>query len=58
VLQLFEPYLDADGARRFKETLRTYGEVLGAARDWDVFCLETLPAAMPDLSGAASCRQP
>ncbi len=50
VLQLFDGYLDADGARRFKETLRTYGEILGEARDWDVFCLETLPAAMPDLS--------
>ena len=50
VLQLFDQYLDADSAKRFKATLRTYGEVLGAARDWDVFCLETLPAAMPDLS--------
>ena len=50
VLQLFDPYLDVDRARRFKEALRTYGEILGAARDWDVFCLETLPGAMPDLS--------
>ena len=32
VLQLFDGYLDADGASRFKETLRTYGEILGEAR--------------------------
>ena len=50
VLQLFDQYLEADSVKRFKATLRTYGEVLGAARDWDVFCLETLPAAIPDLS--------
>ncbi|NEU14795.1 CHAD domain-containing protein [Methylobacterium sp. BTF04] len=50
ILQLFDPYLSADSARRFKEALRTHGQILGAARDWDVFCLETLPAAMPDLS--------
>jgi triphosphatase len=50
VLQLFEPYLDANGVGRFTDTLRTYGQILGAARDWDVFCLETLPGAMPDLS--------
>jgi triphosphatase len=50
VLQLFDPYLDADGAGRFTETLRTYGQILGAARDWDVLCLETLPGAMPNLS--------
>jgi triphosphatase len=50
VLQLFHRYLDADSAERFEATLRTYGEILGVARDWDVFCLETLPAAMADLS--------
>jgi inorganic triphosphatase YgiF len=49
-LQLFDQYLDIESAERFKARLRTYGEILGAARDWDVFCLETLPAAMPDLS--------
>ena len=49
-LKLFDRYLDADRAKQFNATLRTYGEILGAARDWDVFCLETLPAAMPDLS--------
>jgi len=50
VLQLFDQYLEADSVKRFKATLRTYRDVLGAARDWDVFCLETLPAAIPDLS--------
>jgi len=50
VLRLFDHYLDTASALRFKASLRTYGAVLGAARDWDVFCLETLPAAMADLS--------
>ncbi len=49
-LQLFEQHLDAAAAGRFNAGLRRFGEIFGAARDWDVFCLETLPAAMPDLS--------
>jgi len=50
VLQLFERHLDAAAAGRFMDGLRRFGRSAGAARDWDVFCLETLPAAMPDLS--------
>jgi CHAD domain-containing protein len=49
VLQLFERHLDAAAAGRFNEELRRFGEIFGAARDWDVFCLETLSAAMADL---------
>ncbi len=49
-LQLFEQHLDAAAAARFNAGLRRFGEIFGAARDWDVFCLETLLAAMPDLS--------
>jgi len=49
VLQLFERHLDAAAAGRFDAGLRRLGEIFGAARDWDVFCLETLPAAMADL---------
>jgi triphosphatase len=49
-LKLFDRYLDEDRAKRFNATLRVYAKILGATRDWDVFCLETLPAAMPDLS--------
>ena len=49
VLQLFERHLDAGAVARFNAGLRSFGEIFGAARDWDVFCLETLPAAMADL---------
>ena len=49
VLQLFEPHLDASTTERFNADLRRFGEIFGTARDWDVFCLETLPAAMVDL---------
>lgn len=50
-LQLFERHLDASAVGRFSLELRRFGEVFGAARDWDVFCLETLSRAMADLSG-------
>ena len=50
VLQLFEPHLDAAVAGRFTEGLRRLGGIVGGARDWDVFCLETLSTAWPDLS--------
>jgi triphosphatase len=48
-LQLFERHLDAAAVGHFNAGLRRFGEIFGAARDWDVFCLETLPAAMADL---------
>ena len=51
VLQMFAPYLDVAGAGPLRASLRAYGERLGAARDWDVFCLDTLPAAAADLAG-------
>ena len=50
LLQLFGQYLDRITSRRFNTDLRNIALILGAARDWDVFCLETLPAAMSDLS--------
>jgi triphosphatase len=49
VLQLFERHLDAAAAGCFDAGLRRFGEIFGVARDWDVFCLEILPAAMADL---------
>ena len=49
VIRLFERHLDAAAAGRFDTGLRRFGEIFGVARDWDVFCLETLPAAMADL---------
>ncbi len=43
---LFEPYLEPHAAGRFTGELRRLGRVLGEARDWDVFCLQILPAAL------------
>ncbi len=44
-LVLFNEHLRRRASKRFDGTLRRLGRVLGEARDWDVFCLETLPAA-------------
>ena len=44
VLVLFKPFLPEDAATDELDTvLRSLGRSLGAARDWDVFCLEILP---------------
>jgi CHAD domain-containing protein len=48
-LKLFEKHLDARAVGRFDVELRRFGIIFGAARDWEVFCLETLPSAMADL---------
>ena len=44
-IALFKPLLAPEAAGRFNEALRQVGRVFGAARDWDVFVTETLPAA-------------
>ncbi|ATR22612.1 Putative adenylate cyclase family [Roseomonas mucosa] len=44
-LRLFGPLLEPHATARFEDELRRLGQVLGAARDWDVFCEETLPEA-------------
>ena len=49
LLQLFERHLDPAAAERFNVGLRRLGEIFGAARDWDVFCLETSSGAKADL---------
>jgi triphosphatase len=43
---LFKGHLEPHAAARFETALRRLGRILGEARDWDVFCLETLPAAL------------
>ena len=43
-LRLFAPLLAEAAATPFDTRLRALGHVLGEARDWDVFCTETLPA--------------
>jgi inorganic triphosphatase YgiF len=47
-LSLFRPRLEPRAAARLKEVLREQGRILGEARDWDVFCTETLAAAEQD----------
>ena len=48
VIALFRRHLDPGAVERFGAELRRLGRVLGAARDWDVFCGEVLPAAERD----------
>jgi inorganic triphosphatase YgiF len=48
LLVLFKPLLERQAARRFEDELRRLGDVLGLARDWDVFLDETLPMASCD----------
>src|SRR5438067_3282702 len=48
LLMLFEPCLEPCTASRFEAELKRLGQVLGAARDWDVFVTETLPAITED----------
>jgi len=45
-LILFGHHLEPHAAARFEGELQRLGRVLGQARDWDVFYLETLPAAL------------
>lgn len=45
ILALFRPHLERHAEARFTAELRRLGQVLGEARDWDVFCTETLHAA-------------
>ncbi len=64
-LVLFRPVLQREMVGRFTEELRRVGLVAGAARDWDVFLEETLPAAenhgamgwLEKLRGGAELRQ-
>jgi inorganic triphosphatase YgiF len=55
-LRLLQPCLERRAYRRFDGELRRLGQVFGEARDWDVFALETLPAAERDAPGADHVR--
>ncbi|MEO9191687.1 MAG: CYTH and CHAD domain-containing protein [Acetobacteraceae bacterium] len=44
-IALFRPLLAPPAAGRFNAALRRSGRIFGAARDWDVFVTQTLPAA-------------
>lgn len=47
-LVLFRPHLEPHAAGRFETELQRTGRVFGDARDWDVFCTETLVRANAD----------
>ena len=44
-LMLFRPLLNRATVAGFEAELKRSGRIFGEARDWDVFCLETLPNA-------------
>jgi triphosphatase len=46
LLVLFDRFVEPRAASRFADELRRLGQVLGAARDWDVFLAESLPAVI------------
>ena len=56
-LKLFRRHLDPAAGDGFNDLLRGLGRTLGAARDWDVFVLETLPALPDALSLLAPAQQ-
>ncbi|WP_380784488.1 CHAD domain-containing protein [Sphingomonas sp. R86520] len=45
VLQLFSPMMPVAGMASLDRDLQRVCRICGVGRDWDVFCLETLPAA-------------
>ncbi len=48
LLVLFERLLEPHAAGQFEDELRRLGQVLGMARDWDVFLSESLKQAAPE----------
>ena len=48
VLVLFGKHLEPHALRHFDAELKRLGQVLGNARDWDVFCTQILPEAEKD----------
>jgi inorganic triphosphatase YgiF len=46
LLALFERFLEPHVRERFDEELQRLGQVLGVARDWDVFLVDTVPQAI------------
>ncbi len=55
-IALFKPLLSPEPAGRFNAALRGAGRVFGAARDWDVFVTQTVPAAIAAADAASSLR--
>ncbi|MBV8523863.1 MAG: CHAD domain-containing protein [Acetobacteraceae bacterium] len=44
-LMLFQPHLNRTAVAGFEAELKRSGRVFGETRDWDVFCLQSLPEA-------------
>ena len=65
VFRLFAPLLNPDEIARLTAPLRQFARTYGTARDWDVFCVQTLPSvitALPetdwtDLSALANAER-
>lgn len=49
LFKLFRPLLDKREVLRFTGLLQQFAQTFGAARDWDVFCLQTLPSVEVEL---------
>ena len=46
VFRLFAPLLNPDEIARLTAPLRQFAQTFGTARDWDVFCVQTLPTVI------------
>jgi triphosphatase len=57
-LALFKQHLNPVTVGRLNDELRRLGSLFGAARDWDVFVLETLSAAENGIPRADIARPP
>ena len=57
LIALFRNYLEPQVAQDFNDALKRFGQVLGAARDWDVFCTQILPDAQSHGRIAESASQ-
>jgi inorganic triphosphatase YgiF len=51
-LRMLEPRLERHVTALFQDELRRIGRVIGEARDWDIFCLQTLPKSFAELDDA------
>ena len=51
-LRMLEPRLEPHVTALFQDELRRIGRVIGEARDWDIFCLQTLPKSFAELDDA------
>ena len=49
VFRLIAPLLNPDGIARLAGPRLQFAQTFGTARDWDVFCVQTLPVVMADL---------